>query len=228
MVSKGRDAFWSHPDQVERFASRAPDIRLLQLLPSYTTPPSTRVLDLGCAGGRNAVALAERRFDVVAIDSSPAMVQKTRERLAPMLGSAEADRRVRLGRMDDLSEFDDESFDLVVALGVYHQASSLAEWRSAIAETARVLLPQGLALVSVFTPASQPQGEPLRALPDRPSMYDGFSSGPLCLLHPDQLDRAFSDKGLEPIVPTETVEVATEQGFRVSANGLYRRRALTA
>ena len=224
MTSNERDAFWSHPDQVEKFASRAPDLRLLRLLVTYADPTSTRVLDLGCAGGRNAAALAEQHFDLIAIDSSPAMVQKTRERLAPMMGSEEANRRVRLGRMDDLSALRDEYFHLIVALGVFHQAASHQEWQNSLAETARVLMPQGLALVAVFTPASQPHGEPLRLLPDQPNMYDGFSSGPLHLVQPDELDRAFDALGLERVAPTEIVEIQTEQGFRVTANGLYSRR----
>ena len=98
-----RDEYWEDPAQVARFAEREADRRLAALLPSFPDPARTRVLDLGCAGGRNAALLALKGFDVHALDASAAMVAHTRERLAAVLGVAEAERRVRQGRMDDLT-----------------------------------------------------------------------------------------------------------------------------
>jgi len=135
--------FWEQPEQVERFASRPPDERLLDLLQAYEVPDKTRVLDLGCAGGRNTVVLAERGFDFWAIDSSQRMVEHCRRRVAEVVGGKEADRRVMVGKMHDLNQFDPESLDMVVSLGVYHNASSRAEWDLALAETARVVRPEG-------------------------------------------------------------------------------------
>src|SRR4030095_13103316 len=120
--------FWDSAENVERFAAREPDARLTELVREDPAPSRIRVLDLGCAAGRNAVLLADKGFDVEALDASPAMVAKTRERLARSLGAAEAERRVRVGRMDDLSPAADVTFDLVVALGLYHCAESRAEW----------------------------------------------------------------------------------------------------
>ncbi len=214
-------SFWEDPAQVEAFAARAPDWRLLELLADYEGPARTRVLDLGCAGGRNAVVLAQRGSDFYAIDASRAMVERTRARVAAVLGAAEARRRVRLGRMDEL-DFASGSFDLVVALGVYQTAGSQAEWDRAIAETVRVLARGGRVLVASFTPASDPAGAGLRPVPGEAHVFEGFAAGPMYLLHADELDAAMARHGLEPAVPTETVTVATESGRRVTANGLYR------
>ena len=63
------------------------------------------------------------------------------------------------GRMDDLGDFADGSFDLVVALGVYHCATRRGEWDSALAETARVLRVGGRLLVAIFTPETDLTGE---------------------------------------------------------------------
>ena len=49
------------------------------------------------------------------------------------------------------------------------------------------------------------------------------SSGRHYLVEADVLDGDMNQRGLEPVRPTETVEVAQENGCRVSANGLYRK-----
>src|SRR6202162_5790551 len=151
-------SFWDSPENVGRSAAREPDVRLTELLREYAEPASVRVLDLGCAGGRNAVVLAGKGFDVEALDASPAMIAKTRERVAGILGPAEAARRVRVGRMDELSFAPDGRYDLVVALGLYHCAQSRAEWDRTLSETARGLKPGGKLLVSVFPPDTDPNG----------------------------------------------------------------------
>ena len=42
--------------------------------------PGTRVLELGCGGGRDSARIMERGFDLDATDGSPAMVKKANER----------------------------------------------------------------------------------------------------------------------------------------------------
>jgi SAM-dependent methyltransferase len=207
---------------VERFAAREPDKRLMELIGEYPDPSRARVLDLGCAGGRNAVVLAERGFDLEALDASAAMVAKTRERIAPVVGASEASRRVRVGRMDDLSAHSDASFDLVVGLGIYHCAESRAEWERALSETARVLRPGGRVLVSVFTPETDLTGRGIRAIPGEPDVYEGFDTGGRhVLVDAEGLDRDLARFGLSPLEPTRTARPKVETGRRVSANGLY-------
>ena len=219
--------FWTDPETVESFANRDPDRRLVQLLDSYTEPQKVPVLDLGCAGGRNTVLLASRGFDFQAVDGSWPMMEKTRESIGAICGAAAAQERVRAGVMEDLSEFSDGSFHLIVALGIYHQASSLDHWHECVAESARVLHEGGLVLISAFTPDSQPAGKPLQPVQGMADMYGGFSSGPLCLFKMDEHDEAMASHGFEPHVPTETVSVKTELGFRLTMNALYRKHGPT-
>ena len=215
--------FWTDPEQVDSFANRDPDRRLVQLLGSYTKPALVRILDVGCAGGRNTALLAEMEFDFRALDASGPMVARTRERIAAICGVTLARQRVCAGVMEDLSAFPDGSVDLIVALGIYHQASSLEQWQRAVAESGRVLKYGGLVLVSSFTPDSQPDGKPLNPVRNSCDMYGGFSSGHLCLLSADNHDKKMAEYGFEPDVPTETVRVETELGHRVTMNALYRK-----
>jgi len=194
-------SFWKNPETVDSFANRDPDRRLVQLLDCYADPPSTQ-----------------------AVDGSWPMMTRTRRRIAQMCGETAAQNRVRAGVMEDLSEFDDVTFDLIVALGIYHQALSFEHWHECVAESARVLKGEGLLLVSSFTPGSQPDGKPLLVVPGLDKMYGGFSSGPLCLFEPAEHDAEMANHGFEPHVRTETVKVETEHGFRMTMNALYRKR----
>ena len=216
-----KNSFWESPENVERFAAREPDVRLAGLVPGIREPRAVRVLDLGCAGGRNAVFLARRGFDVCAVDASEAMVAETRRRLAPLLGEAEAARRVRVGRMDDLGWAPGASFDLVVALGIYHCAQSRVEWDRSLSETARVLVPGGQLLVSVFTPETDLTGRGIAPVAGEPHVYEGFESGRSVLVDPQTLDAELARHGFSCVVPTTVASRIVEVGRRVSANGLY-------
>lgn len=216
-------SYWEQPEKVDEFAGRAPDRRLLAVLESFERPGGVRVLDLGCAGGRNTVVLAQHGFDFYAVDCSAAMVERTRERVTAVIGRDEATKRVRYGQMDGLAEFESESFQLVVALGIYHSAASRQEWDRALDETARVLAPAGQLLVASFSPRSEPTGESLRLVAGESHIYEGFDSGPLFLLEAEDLDTELSRHGLLPVVPSETVVTPTDEGNRVTVNALYRK-----
>ncbi len=216
------ESFWEDPEVVERFASRAPDQRLLALLDDYEDPAAIRVLDIGCAGGRNTTLLIEAGCDVHARDSSSAMVAETRRRVARILGRSAAEARVRPGRMDDLAEFDDRSIDLVVSLGVLHHAHSWSEWERAAAEISRVLRPGGRLLLSAFTPETDLTGSGVRPVAGEEHVYEGLPGGRVVLLEPAALDAELARFALEPATPTTIGRTITGESRRVSANGLYR------
>lgn len=237
---EGND-MWEDPSVVAAFAARPPDHRLQHLLAGddeYAAVRSAwaeggwraggtepRVLDIGCAGGRNTVWLARQGCDVWALDASFAMVEETRRRLTDVLGQEEATRRVRVGAMRSLAAHEDASFDLVVALGVLQDARSSEEWHAALAEVARVLRPGGLCLVANFGPDSRPSLEPLRPVPGETDVWVGFGPGERRMTLPSLagLDADFARHGLRPALPTAAVTVPTSAGHRVTLNALYRR-----
>jgi SAM-dependent methyltransferase len=220
-----KSPIWEEPDRVEEFANRDADVRLLELIKRYDDPGAVRVLDLGCAGGRNAAALAERGYDVYALDSSTAMVAKTRGRVAGVLGDEEAARRVVEGGMDDLSGFNDGFFDLIVALGIYHNARDWKVWDRTMTESARVLSEGGLVLVANFSPRCNPDGKGMHPVDGEPGVYIGFGSERLILLESGELDGELARRGLFPEEPSQTVTKETEKGVRVVVNALYKKRS---
>lgn len=116
------------------------------------------VLDLGCGTGRVALALAEAGHPVVAVDSSPAMLEIARTRLAkssPPVEVVEEDiRSMDLGRRFDV---------VVIALGSLQHMRTADEVAATLATVARHLEPSGRAVIDIeapypedFTPGPQP------------------------------------------------------------------------
>ena len=218
----GGDSFWERPEIVERFTHRDPDVRLREIVAGMEDPPTFRVLDLGCAGGRNTAWLADEGVDVWALDRSEAMVARTRARVAEKLGAAESAARVRLGTMWDLRPFGDDAFHLVVALGVLQTAESMAEWDATLEEIRRVLVPRGRVLVSDFSPDSRPEGKALPRIEEQEHVYRWRDDRPMVLLSADEHDASFAEHGFRPAEPTETVRVELDEGHRFTVNALYR------
>jgi ubiquinone/menaquinone biosynthesis C-methylase UbiE len=100
-------------------------------------PTGSKVLDAGCGAGVAVVALAERGFQVDAVDTVPAMVEET-ARAAERAGMSER-VAARTGDAHAL-DFPNGHFDLVMALGVF---PFLHSPELAAREMARVLKPGG-------------------------------------------------------------------------------------
>lgn len=94
-----------------------------------------RALDLACGGGRNAVWLAQRGWDVIALDGSSEAIGILRE------SDARVDARVFDLETGAPLPFEDESFDLVAILFYLH--------RPLFAEAKRVLRRGGTIVCAV-------------------------------------------------------------------------------
>ncbi len=97
---------------------------------------AARILDAGCGSGRNMVELA-RRGGVTGIEPASQSLEAARAR---GLGA------VLPGSLDDPLPFDDDAFDLAVALDVLEH---VADDEAALRELARVVAPGGRLLVTV-------------------------------------------------------------------------------
>ncbi len=115
----------------------------LVMVDTIGLPRQARILDVGSGAGLASVAMAGRGFLVDAVDPCHAMVEATRGRAA----EAGVQSRIITATGDvHALPFPDQSFSLVVALGVLPW---LPEIGKPIREIARVLRPGGHVIVSV-------------------------------------------------------------------------------
>ena len=116
---------------------------VLDWVDSLKLPSGTRVLEIGCGAGLMSIALAQRGFHVYAIDSVETMVEQARKLAfdAEFAGILTVD----LGDVYSLT-FEDESFDLVIAIGVIPWLDRVD---LAIQQMARVTRPEGHVILTV-------------------------------------------------------------------------------
>jgi len=105
--------------------------------------PAARALDVGCGAGLATVGLACRGFAVDALDPIQIMLDATRNRTIE--AGVDSGVTTRIGDVHALP-FPDESFDLVLALGVLPW---LPQVKKPLREMSRVLRPGGSMIVSV-------------------------------------------------------------------------------
>ncbi|HJP99621.1 MAG TPA: class I SAM-dependent methyltransferase [Rhodanobacteraceae bacterium] len=108
-------------------------------------PPGSRLLDLGCGTGIDAVAFARRGYRVTATDWSARMVERTRARAGRAALPSRIDaRHIGIHELDRIAgEFD----------GIYSNLGPMncvPDLRAAAAECARLLRPGGKLVCSVI------------------------------------------------------------------------------
>lgn len=121
---------------------RARRAAVLDWIDNLALAPGSQVLEIGCGAGLLAIALAERGLRVQAIDASEAMVQQARQNA--VLAGITDQLKVEIGDVYALA-FADDSFDLVLAIGVFPW---LAQAERAIREMARVTRPEGYVILT--------------------------------------------------------------------------------
>lgn len=138
------------PCEVRAEVIRERHTRALAWIDALSLPVGSRVLDIGGGAGLMTVALAQRGFRVEAVDASAEMVELTRRNVRD--AGCEAMVTARAGDACALP-FADQTFDLVIALGVI---SWLAQPERGLREMARVVRPGGYVLVTAFNALQLP------------------------------------------------------------------------
>ena len=135
--------FWEHAYQIPTASvfgkPSAEIIALADKLPSITA-----VLDLGCGEGRNALFLAERGFDVTAVDISEHGIGKLRSQ------AAQRGLQVR-AEVADMRRYKwDREFGLIISHGCLHLIERSA-WQHVLEHMKTHTAADGYNVVAVFT-----------------------------------------------------------------------------
>jgi ubiquinone/menaquinone biosynthesis C-methylase UbiE len=116
---------------------------VLEYVKAIAAPENSRLLDAGCGAGLLSAVLARNGYSIDAIDSSDAMVDMAQQRAI----RENLEPRLRVGRGDVHSlHFHDDSFDVVLAIGVLPWIPSVDR---ALAEMSRITRPGGHIIVTV-------------------------------------------------------------------------------
>lgn len=172
---------WSDARTVEGFVRSAPNSTLMDVAAERFRPAS-RLLDIGCGAARNAVPLARAGWRVVGADLSSAMLAAAASRVnaESLTGRVE----LVLAAMESLP-FAANTFDFIVAHGVWNLARSGWQFRKAVREAACVARPG--ALLFVFTFSRHTLAGSAEPIAGESFVYTQFSGEPHCFLTAEQL-----------------------------------------
>jgi tellurite methyltransferase len=148
--------FWEEsykrPGKLDTFGGGKPNITVEKI--ASQLPASTRILDLGCGEGRNAIYLAGLGFKVTAFDISLAGIGK-------LLQTAEHKHLTIDASVADMREYEfPHRFDLIICNGCLHLITR-EESKGVIRRMKEATEPGGLNIVGVFTD-TLPEPEDLR------------------------------------------------------------------
>jgi ubiquinone/menaquinone biosynthesis C-methylase UbiE len=209
---------WEDARTVAGLSAGTPNLQLLEFARSVLARrPGARCLDIGCGAARNALPLAEMGFRVTATDLSQPMLDAARTRVAnsPVAGRIE----LLLAPMAPLP-FDDASFDLVVAHGIWNLARTDGQFRAAVAEAARVAAPGAGLFLFTFSRSTFPPD----AAPDAGEsfVFSGFNGEPQCFLTEAQIAGELAAAGFvrDRTGPMAEYNVPPRMAARAAPSGL--------
>lgn len=126
-------------------------------------PPAGSVLEIGAATGRYTVPLSQLGYAVTAVDLSPALLQRCRQRLADE--GLEQRAHIIVADARDLRDVPDMAFHAVLVMGPLYHLITEADRRKALEQAIDRLEHAGI-LVSAFLSRLGVLGDILRRTPE--------------------------------------------------------------
>ena len=140
------DAYYASHDEHSRLAVRRAGIveyeTTMRYIRRYLTA-GMRVLEIGAGTGRYSHALAQRGWQVDAVE----LVEHNIRRFEALTQPDEP-VTVRQGSADDLGFFEDDSYDLTLLLGPMYHLFTEKEKKAALCEAVRVTKPGGVVIAA--------------------------------------------------------------------------------
>jgi tRNA (cmo5U34)-methyltransferase len=134
-------------------------LELIARAAAAATPHATRALDVGCGAGNYSLKLLERlpALDIDLVDLSAPMLERARERLAPVA------RGVVTAYQADIRDLplERERYDVIVSAATLHHLRTDEEWEGVFAKLFLALRPGGSLWVSDLILHSIPQVQTL-------------------------------------------------------------------
>ncbi len=113
----------------------------------WAPEPGTRAIEFGCGGGQATLLLAEHGYEAVGVDFSETAIELARENAE----QADVEAEFVVGDVLDLSDFDDDSFGLVIDNHCLHCLVEPADREAFLREATRLLHPGGVFFSETMT-----------------------------------------------------------------------------
>ena len=113
------------------------DIYLIDQIMKGRYQPEDTILDAGCGYGRNLFWFLKNGFNIYGVDQNTAAINNLRTNLPPHLG-----KKFQQADLETLP-FDNNYFDHIICSAVLHFAKNTAHFQEMVAESIRVLKPNG-------------------------------------------------------------------------------------
>ncbi|HEX5069467.1 MAG TPA: class I SAM-dependent methyltransferase [Vicinamibacterales bacterium] len=208
---------WSDPRTVDGFV-RSPPNEALMAVAAAACSPSGRLIDIGCGAGRNAVPLALSGWRVIGTDLSAAMLIAAAGRVR---ADALSDRCACVLAAMEALPFAPDSFDFVVAHGIWNLARSGREFRQSVREAARVARPGAPLFIFTFSRHTLPDTSV--PIPGESFVFTQFSGQPQCFLTAEQLVAEMAGAGFaaDPSVPLRELNRRPHDSLRTGGPVIY-------
>ncbi len=201
--------FWKNQRTVKSFAERPVSKYITNVIDDLINKGCVeKVLDVGCGGGRYSKYLLSKGMDVTAIDSSHEMINSIKDIKIKTL-------------VTDMSNINiyNELFDLIISIGVLHNAKSKERLYEAIEECNRLCKIGGFVLCSIFTNDIIDNdltciGNNKYEIKDKPSMT---------LLSKKQIIKAFNDRAFTKIKKIDEHTTDVGSGKRNVVTYLFKK-----
>ena len=128
-----RQEFWESPTEVKSFTDRLPSSYITKVLDYFIeNNPDWTVLDIGCGGGRYSKYLKDHNMNITAVDKHEKITIALQKNKIPFILANMSSIPLKMA-----------TFNLILSIGVLHNAISWDEFRNSISEVSRLLLPNG-------------------------------------------------------------------------------------